>query len=130
MSGKIQTWFDALPEEWHTPAQRLCELLMEAAPNMKEEWKYSTPFYGNGRWMCYLSLQKGQLVLGFIEGVHLVDPDGLFARTDHKLIQHYLPPTSGQLPEAALRRLITEAVVYNMEVLSRRKKKTVRSHQR
>lgn len=74
MSTKIETWFDALPEEWQTPAQRIRELLMEAAPNMKEEWKYKTPFYGNGRWMCYLSLQKEQLVLGFVEGVHLLDP--------------------------------------------------------
>ncbi len=126
MSTKIETWFDALPEEWQTPAQRIRELLMEAAPNMKEEWKYKTPFYGNGRWMCYLSLQKEQLVLGFVEGVHLLDPDGLFARTDHKLIQHYLPPTSGKLPEAALRRLIAEAVEYNMEVLALRRKKRLR----
>lgn len=120
-SGSVQAWFDALPPQWQEPAQQLREWLLDAAPGMKEEWKYQLPFYSNGRWMCYLSLQKGRLVLGFIEGIHLPDPQRLFARTDHKQIRHYLPPPApGRMPERALRALMDEAVAYNVERLVRR----------
>ncbi len=118
MSAAVQGWFDVLPEPWQAPAQRIRELLLEASPVMREEWKYRTPFYSHRRWMCYLSLQKAGLVLGFVQGRNMLDPDGLFAPTDHTQIRHYLPPPApAPLPEAALRRLIHEAIALN-EVLA------------
>ena len=72
--------------------------------------------------MCYLSLQKGRLILGFVEGVHLFDPHGLFAKTEHKQIRHVIfeaPPA--QFNERALRALILEAAKQNEERLARRK---------
>lgn len=116
MPSTVQAWFDELPLPWQEPAQQLREWLLDAAPGMKEEWKYQLPFYSNGRWMCYMALQKGRLVLGFIEGIHLPDPQGLFARTAHKQVRHYLPPPApGRLPEQALRALMDEAVRRNVE---------------
>jgi hypothetical protein len=104
MSNPIQVWFDALPEEWQERAQEVREILLDAAPNMKEEWKYKLPFYCNGRWMCYFSLQKSRLILGFVEGAHLSDPHGLFATTDHKQIRHVIfEPTPAKLNGRALR---------------------------
>jgi len=121
MSAKVQAWFDALPEQWQDHAQRIRELLLDASPVMKEEWKYATPFYSNGRWMCYLSFQKKGLVLGFVDGVHLLDAEGLFATTDHKQIRHFLPQQApARMNERALQRLITEAVAYNVERLALR----------
>jgi hypothetical protein len=47
----------------------------------------------------------------------MLDPDRLFAPTGHAQIQHYLPPASpAPLPEAALRRLIQEAIAFNEEL--------------
>lgn len=116
MSAKIEAWFEALPELWQERAQRLRTLLLEADPAMREEWKYNTPFYCNGRWMCYLSMQKHSLVLGFVDGVHLLDAEGLFAPTAHKLIRHYLPPPPpARMNEPALRRLIAEAMLISAE---------------
>jgi hypothetical protein len=118
MSAVLEAWFEALPEQWKDPAQRIRELLLEASPVMKEEWKYGTPFYSHRRWMCYLSLQRTGLVLGFVQGRNMLDPDGLFAPTDHAQIQHFLPkPAPAPLPEAALRRLIAEAIGLNEEIL-------------
>ena len=117
MSAVIEGWFEELPEQWRQPAQRIRELLMEASQVMREEWKYRTPFYSHRLWMCYLSLQKTGLVLGFVQGRNMLDPDGLFAPTEHAQIQHYLPPPSPTpLPEAALRRLIQEAIALNEEI--------------
>ena len=78
MSAKVQAWFDALPEERQDRAERVRELLMDASPTMTEEWKYNIPFFCNEQ-MCYLSLQKSGLVVGSVDGVHLLDVDGLFA---------------------------------------------------
>jgi len=118
----VDGWFEELPEEWHEVAFALRNRLLEASPRMKEEWKYKLPFYSNGRWMCYLSFQKKRLVLGFIEGVHLLDPDALFAPTGHKMIRHFLPgPSPSALNDRALCQLITVAVLYNEELLARRK---------
>jgi hypothetical protein len=116
MSAKIEAWFEALPDLWQERAQRLRTLLLEASPAMREEWKYNTPFYCNGRWMCYLSLQKQKLVLGFVDGIDLLDAEGLFAHTDHRSIRHYLPPEPpSRMNEPALRRLIAEASLLSEE---------------
>ncbi|MBK9275459.1 MAG: DUF1801 domain-containing protein [Flavobacteriales bacterium] len=113
-TARIQGWFEGLPAPWREQALRLRDLLLEASPQMAETWKYGIPFYEHRRWMCYLSLQKKGLVLGFVEGVHLGDPEGLFAPTDHAQIRHYLPPPApAPLPEGALRRLIQQAVDLN-----------------
>jgi len=117
MSAPVEAWFEELPEEWQGPAQRIRELLLEASPVMREEWKYRTPFYSHRGWMCYLSLQKVGLVLGFVQGRNMIDADGLFAPIEHSQIQHFLPPKPPTaLPENALRRLIQEAIALNEEI--------------
>jgi hypothetical protein len=117
MSAAIEGWFEELPEEWQAPARRIRELLLQASPLVREEWKYRTPFYSHRLWMCYLSLQKNGLVLGFVQGRNMLDPDGLFATTEHSQIQHFLPsPSPAPLPETALRRLIQEAIALNEEI--------------
>jgi hypothetical protein len=110
----IDAWFDALPEHWRERAQRIRELILEASPIIREGLKYGLPFYDHRKWMCYLALQKGQLVLGFTNGRHLLDPGGALEVTAHKLIRHYLPPLPPQrLNEAVLRALLAEAVNLN-----------------
>lgn len=122
MSAAVEAWFEALPDAWRPQAQRLRELLLEASPVMRETWKYGIPFYEHRRWMCYLSLQKKGLVLGFVQGRDMLDPDGLFAPTEHAQIRHHLPPPApAPLPEGALRRLLQEAIAVN-EVIAREKR--------
>ena len=121
---RISAWFEGIPEEWTAVAEALRDLLMEASPQMQEEWKYNLPFYSHRRWMCYLNIQKQGLVLGFVAGVHMLDPDQLFAPTDHKLIRHYLPSRNvRELPLEALRCLIQEAIALNDEINLRKKRK-------
>lgn len=113
----VDAWFEGLPDEWAPVAAELRELLLSASPLMKEERKYGLPFYSHRRWMCYLSLQKHGLVLGFVAGVHMLDAEQLFATTDHKLIRHYMPPRDpSKLPLEALRRLVQEAIMLNDEL--------------
>ena len=118
MAGHVQRWFDRLPEHWQERAQRLRELILEAAPGMEEKWMFkSSQFYLHHGWLCYFSFKKDQLIIGFIQGKHMADPQGLFALTDHKQIRHYLPPEPAtHLDERAFQRLIEEAVEVNVVV--------------
>lgn len=122
MAAEVQRWFDRLPEHWQERAQRIRELLLDAAPGVEEKWMFkSTPFYLHHGWMCYVNFTKDQLIVGFCNGVHMLDPQGLFALTDHKQIRHYLPsaPTD-RLNEAAFRRLLVEAVLVNEAIAAER----------
>lgn len=130
---KLEAWFERLPEAWQPRAQRVRELLLEAAPGMEEKWMFkSTPFYLHCGWMCYFSFStdrkkhgpEGQLILGFCAGVHMSDPGKAFAITKHTLIQHYLVPWPDQrMNEAALRRLLEEAVRVNEVIAEERRLK-------
>jgi len=128
MGASIESWYEAVPDLWRDRAQRVRELIMEASPVMREGWRYGVPFYDHRRWMCYLNIQKGQLVLGFVPGVHLLDPERLLERTAHKLIRHYRPPAPPmRMNEAALRRLINEAVRVSEELAAAQIKRPRRS---
>jgi hypothetical protein len=130
---RIEAWFGKLPEDWQPRAQRVRELLLEAAPGMQEKWVFeSTPFYLHCGWMCYLGFSTDkkkypsgpQLILGFCAGVHMSDHERLFAPTKHTLIQHYLVPFPDErLNEAALRRLLSEAVRVNEAIAEERRMK-------
>lgn len=124
-SGRTEAWFESLPDLWQQRALRIRELILDASPAMSERIRYGSPFYDHRSWLAYLSLQKGCLVLGFIQGKHLIDPDGLLERTDHRLIRHYLPPhPPTRMDEQALRRLIAEAVLVNEELAGKRRGNT------
>lgn len=133
MAREVESWFEALPQEWRAPAQRIRELILEAAPGMEEDRVFeSAVFFKHHGWLIYLSLQKVGLVVGFCNGVHMTDPEGLFARTDHTQVRHYLPPPAGErLNEAALRRLIDEAVKVNEAIAEeRQRRKATKRRQR
>ncbi|MCB0795140.1 MAG: DUF1801 domain-containing protein [Flavobacteriales bacterium] len=112
----LNDWFRELPARWQEPAHELRQLILDASPIMKEVWRYKTPFFDHRRWMCYLSLQKGELVLGFVQGHLLLDPQGLLEPSTLKQIRHYRPPADGVLPERELRILLEEAVAVNEQV--------------
>ncbi|HMC98152.1 MAG TPA: hypothetical protein VKG92_10885 [Flavobacteriales bacterium] len=62
-----------------------------------------------------------RLVIGFCNGVHMSDPEGLFALTNHKQIRHFLPPKPpARMNEGAFRRLVDEAVRTNEAIAAKR----------
>ncbi|MCU0319617.1 MAG: DUF1801 domain-containing protein [Flavobacteriales bacterium] len=121
---RIADWYQHLPDPWQEVATVLRELILDASPLMREEWKYRTPFFTYRRWMCYLSLQQRGLVLGFVQGSRMNEAASLFAPTGHRLIRHYCPPQDPRhLPLAALRSMVAEAMAINDEISVRRGRK-------
>lgn len=128
MASHVQDWYDRLPAHWQDRAQRIRELILEAAPGIEEKVSYHLPFYHHRGWMCYLHFNKeARLIVGFTRGVHMTDPEGLFAVTDHALIRHYLPPLPGErMNEAPFLRLLDEAVRVNDLIAEGKRGKTAR----
>ncbi len=125
MATEVQRWFDRLPEHWQDRAQRIRELLLDAASGMEEKWLFkSTPFYLHHGWMCYLNFKDDKLIVGFCNGVRMVDPQGLFALTEHAQIRHYVPPAPpAPWNEDAIGCLLDEAVMTNEAMAGERKAK-------
>jgi len=123
---RIDQWYQGLPEGWREVAEEIRALVMERSPLIKEEWKFGTPFFVHRRWLCYLSMQQGSLVLGFVQGSRMSDPAGLFSASSHRRIRHHRPEGFVErLRRSALRQAVDEAIAINDALEQRRR--TLRS---
>lgn len=100
---------------------RLRKVILEAYPDLNEEWKWDTPvwsYYGN---VVSAGVFKDHVKLNFFKGAALEDPKGLFnAGTDAKASRAIDFRENDALDEPALRELVRAAVAHN---LSGKKKK-------
>jgi hypothetical protein len=114
--AQVELWLEALHPTWKGRAQCLPQLLLDAAPGIHEEWKFGdTPFWCLNRWMCCMAMQNDRLILAFVHGRRLADPEGMCAATGHNLVPHcHVPPPGVHMDEDALRRLIHEAVLFDL----------------
>jgi len=119
---RIEQWYQGLPEGWREVAEEIRALVLERSPLMKEEWKFATPFFVHRRWLCYLSMQQGSLILGFVQGSRMSDPAGLFSASGHQRIRHHRPAGSVELLRGtALRQAVDEAIAINDALGQRRR---------
>jgi hypothetical protein len=94
---------------------RLRKLILEAAPELAEEWKWDTPVW------CYKGnvvaggVFKDHVKLNFFKGASLPDPNMLFnAGLDAKATRAIDILEGDQINEAALKELIRAAVACNL----------------
>ncbi len=64
------------------------DYLLERIPGVKVQLKWKIPTYGTSSLICYLNPKTNFLILGFMKGIHLDDPDGILVGQDLKLIRH------------------------------------------
>ncbi|MBC7891739.1 MAG: DUF1801 domain-containing protein [Sphingobacteriaceae bacterium] len=58
------------PEPQRSLLWLLRQLLLTAAPGMREKIRYNIPFFDCPTWFCYLNpLKKGGVEVGFLRGV-------------------------------------------------------------
>lgn len=93
---------------------RLRELILEADPDLTEEWKWNTAVWTHNGMVCAVSAFKDHVKINFFKGASLPDPHGLFnsgleAKTSRS-IDLYEGDT---INEPALKDLIRAAVSYN-----------------
>jgi hypothetical protein len=93
---------------------RLRKLILDAAPDVTEEWKWNTAVWTSNGMMCAAGAFKDHVKLNFFKGASLKDPKRLFnAGLDAKATRAIDFTEGGKIDESALKALIHEAVAYN-----------------
>ena len=93
---------------------RLRKLILEAAPEITEEWKWNTAVYTSNGLVCAAGAFKDHVKLNFFKGASLKDPTRLFnAGLDAKATRAIDFTERDKITEPALKALIREAVAYN-----------------
>jgi len=93
---------------------RLRTLILQAAPELAEEWKWDTPVWSYKGNVVAGGAFKDHIKLNFFKGASLKDPNRLFnAGLDAKATRGIDFHEGDKIDEPALRELVREAVVYN-----------------
>lgn len=93
---------------------RLRKLILEAAPELAEEWKWDTPVWSYKGNVVSGGAFKDHVKLNFFKGASLKDPNGLFnAGLDAKATRGIDFHEGDEIDESALQELVHEAVAYN-----------------
>ncbi|MGC4096396.1 MAG: DUF1801 domain-containing protein [Nitrospira sp.] len=93
---------------------RLRQVILDAAPNMVEEWKWGTGVWTNKGMVCAAGAFKDHVKLNFFKGASLKDPKGLFnAGLDAKVTRAIDFKEDDKIDAHALKSLIRAAVAFN-----------------
>ena len=94
---------------------RLRKLILEAAPELTEEWKWGSPVWAYKGNVLSGGAFKDHVKLNFFNGASLKDPKGLFnAGLDAKASRGIDLSEGDTIDEPALKDLIRAAVAYDM----------------
>ena len=93
---------------------QLRKVILDAAPDLTEEWKWGTAVWTNNGLVCSAGAFKDHVKINFFKGASLDDPAGLFnAGLDAKATRAIDLHKGDRLDEAALRDLVRAAVALN-----------------
>lgn len=103
---------------------RLRKLILSAAPELAEEWKWGTPVWAHNGNVLAASAFKDHVKVNFFKGASLADPSGLFnagleAKTSRGIDLH----TGDKINATALKALVRAAVALNAAPQKPAKKK-------
>ena len=100
------------------------QLVKEADPEIVEEWKWrGTPTWSHDGLVCTGETYRSVVKMTFVKGASLNDPSGLFnSSLDGNVRRAIDIREDDQIDEAALKRLISEAVALNLEGKKKTKK--------
>lgn len=93
---------------------RLRKLIVEAGPELTEEWKWDTPVWSHKGNVVAAGVFKDHVKLNFFKGASLEDPNGLFnAGLDAKATRAIDIHEGAEIDESALKDLVRAAVAFN-----------------
>jgi hypothetical protein len=97
-------------------------LIKEADPEVVEEWKWEkptspgVPVWSHSGGICTGEVYKSAVKLTFFKGASLKDPSGLFNSSLEGKVRRAIDIKEGdKINEAALKKLIREAVALNLQ---------------
>ncbi len=100
---------------------RLRKVILEADPDITEEWKWDTAVWSQNGLVCSAGAFKDHVKLNFFKGASLKDPKGLFnAGLDAKATRAIDFSQGDDIDVSALKDLIRAAVAHNLSGGKRR----------
>ncbi len=94
---------------------KLRTLILEAAPDITEEWKWDTAVWSHKGNVVAASAFKDHVKLNFFKGAFLKDPRGLFnAGLEAKATRSIDFSEGDKIQASALQELVRAAVAYNL----------------
>jgi len=100
---------------------RLRKLIVDAAPDVTEEWKWGTAVWTSNGMVCAAGAFKDHVKLNFFKGASLKDPKRLFnAGLDAKATRAIDFTENDKIDESALKALIRAAVAYNLAFVAKK----------
>ncbi len=90
------------------------KLILAAAPDLEEEWKWGTPVFSKKGMVCAMGVFKTHVKINFFKGASLKDPDRLFnAGLDAKTMRSIDIHEGEKLNGAKFKKLVKEAVAFD-----------------
>jgi hypothetical protein len=113
-SELIDRQIAGLPDWRGAMLARLRKLVLEASPELIEDWKWDTAVWAYKGNVCAAGVFKDHVKLNFFKGASLKDPAGLFnAGLEAKATRAIDFGEGDDIDETTLKDLIREAVAYN-----------------
>ncbi|HEX7021898.1 MAG TPA: DUF1801 domain-containing protein [Trueperaceae bacterium] len=102
-------------DDWRGPALAwLRRCILEADPELVEEWKWNAPVWSKAGLVCSVGTFKNHLKVNFFHGASLDDPRGLFnASLDAKVTRAIDMREGDTVEKAAFCELVRAAVAFN-----------------
>ncbi len=94
---------------------QLRKLILKAAPEATEGWKWGTPVWSQKGLVCSAAAFKDHVKLNFFQGAALKDPQGLFNSGLEAKATRSIDFSEGDAVDAtAVKDLVRAAVAYNL----------------
>jgi hypothetical protein len=108
----VDAYIESLPTEQAKIVSALRKVILKAAPEATESFKWAQPVYESGGPFCYIKAFKSSVNFGFWRGVDLDDPDGRLEGSGHKM-RHVKIEELSQIEEKAFAAYVKQAVQLN-----------------
>ena len=111
------TDYIARHDDWRgTVLAKIRKAFLASDPGVVEEWKWmGSPVWEHNGILAVANAHKGKVKVTFQNGAHLDDPDGLFNAGLEGNQRRAIDLFEGdKISEAALKRLIKEAIKFNL----------------
>jgi hypothetical protein len=113
-SQHIDQFIKELPDWRGKMIARFRKLVLKAAPEITEEWKWGVPVWALKGNVVASGVFKDHVKLNFFKGASLKDPKGLFnSGLDAKVTRAIDFAEGSKFDEDALKELVLEAVALN-----------------
>jgi hypothetical protein len=113
-SQQIDRYIQELGDWRGEMVSRLRKRILEAEPNLTEEWKWDTPVWSHKGNVVAAGVFKDHVKLNFFKGASLNDPNGLFNAGLNAKATRAIDIAEGEtINEKALKDLVRTAVAYN-----------------